>query len=92
MRKIILGSLLGLSLIVMAHRGGHDRPTRPYPEIVIPRCKNDVIRKQEFETFKNELISQGYTIVRAMTSETTFSVLVEKNGIQSVKEKVWCSF
>ena len=92
-KKIILISLLGMSVLGFSHRKHSKKVERPIPQLQIPRCKNIQIREQEWEQYQTELRLKGYKILRAITSDTTFSVLVEdSNGNRKIEEKVWCSF
>ena len=51
-----------------------------------------MLENQAFEDFKNHLISSGYTIVRSITSDTIFNVLVrDKLGLEHWEHKQWCS-
>lgn len=104
MRKSLIVSMLVLSSLGFAHRS-KSKPSPPpvntsngcttygTTTICIPRCKDVNARNQAFEEFKNQLISSGYTIVRSMTSDTTFDVLVrDKIGLEHWEHKQWCSF
>ena len=42
--------------------------------LCIPKCKDTNARKQAYEEFENQLVSEGYTIIRSITSETTFNL------------------
>ena len=59
--------------------------------LCIPKCKDTNARKQAYEEFENQLVSEGYTIIRSITSETTFNVLVRDNlGLEHWEYKEWC--
>ena len=59
--------------------------------LCIPKCKDTNARKQAYEEFENQLVSEGYTIIRSITSETTFNVLVRDNlGLEHWEYKAWC--
>ena len=92
-KKLVLISLLSMSMLGFSHRKHSKRVEKPIPQLQIPRCKNTQIREQEWERYQAELRLKGYKILRAITSDTTFSVLVEdSNGNRKIEEKVWCSF
>lgn len=92
-KKLILLGLLSISILGFSHRKHSKKVEKPSIQIQIPRCKNTQIREQEWEQYQTELRLKGYKILRAITSDTTFSVLVEdNNGNQRIEEKVWCSF
>ena len=83
-----MGKSLIISMFVLSSLGfAHRSKSKPSPSqintsngcttygtttICTPRCKDVKTRNQEFEEFKNQLISSGYTIVRSVTSDTTF--------------------
>lgn len=59
--------------------------------LCIPKCKDTNARNQAYEEFESQLVSEGYTIIRSITSETTFNVLVRDNlGLEHWEYKEWC--
>ena len=103
MRKSLIVSMLVLGSLGFAHRS-KSKPSPPPVKtsngcttygtttICTPRCKDVNTRNQAFEEFKNQLISNGYIIVRSMTSDTTFDILVrDKFGLEHWEHKQWCS-
>ena len=103
MRKLLIISMLVIGALGFSYR----RKSKPSPPPVntskgctnygtttlcIPRCKDVNARNQAFEDFKNHLISSGYIIVRSITNDTTFNVLVrDKLGLEHWEHKQWCS-
>ena len=104
MRKLLIVSMFVLGSIGFAHRSkskpspppintSNDCTTYGTTTICTPRCKDVNAKNQAFEEFKNQLISSGYTIVRSITSDTTFDILVrDKIGLEHWEHKQWCSF
>ena len=104
MRKSLIISMLVLGSLGFAHRS-KSKPSPPPVKtsngcttygtttLCTPRCKDVNARNQAFEEFKNQLISSGYTIVRSITSDTTFDILVrDRLGLEHWEHKQWCSF
>lgn len=90
-KKIILISLLSMSMLGFSNRKHNKKIEKPSTQIKIPRCKDQNEKEKEWQQFQTELRLKGYKILRAVTSETNFSVLVEdSNGNQRVEEKIWC--
>ena len=104
MRKLLIISMIMLGVLGFSYR----RKSKPSPPpvntsnncinygtgtvICTPRCKDINVRDKALEDFKNHLISSGYTIVRSITSDTTFDILVkDKYGIEHWEHKQWCS-
>ena len=102
MRKSLIISMFVLNSLGFAHRS-KSKPSPPpintsngcttygTTTICTPRCKDTNARKQAYEEFENQLVSEGYTIIRSITSETTFNVLVRDNlGLEHWEYKEWC--
>lgn len=90
-KKIILISLLSMSMLGFSNRKHNKKIEKPSTQIKIPRCKDQNEKEKEWQQFQMELRLKGYKILRAVISETNFSVLVEdSNGNQRVEEKIWC--
>ena len=88
-KLVVLFLLLGC---LYCHRHNEDNNITPTPNIKIPVCKDEDIREREFLKYKNYLLSKNYEIVKSLTSETTFSVVVkDKYGQEHVETKEWCS-
>lgn len=88
-KKLVILGLLCISVLGYSHRKHNNKIEKP--SIRIPRCKNQIEKEKEWQQFQMELRLKGYKILRAVTSETNFSVLVEdNNGNQRVEEKIWC--
>ena len=103
MRKLLIISMIMLGVLGFSYR----RKSKPSPPpinisngcttygtttLCTPRCKDVNARNQAFEEFKNQLISSGYTIVRSITSDTTFDILVrDRLGLEHWEHKQWCS-
>ena len=103
MRKLIILVMLGIGSLGYAHRS-RQRPSRPPQEdsncntygtttMCVPKCKDENARNKEFGEFKNQLISNGYIIVKAITSDTSFDILVRDSvGNEHWEHKDWCKF
>lgn len=90
MKKLLIISLIGLGLL-SCHSSKTENTVSPYPQLRLPRCKNEVIRKQEYDKFIEELREQGYTIKSSVTDDMNFTVYVDNpQGNREVKTKQWC--
>ncbi len=96
MKRLIILVMLGISSISFSHRS-RDRISKPSgyggTNLKIPLCKNQYEREKAFGEFKNQLISNGYTIVRVITSDVSFDILVRDSaGNEHWESKDWCKF
>lgn len=96
MKKLLVLVMLVISSLGFSHRS-KNKISNPNgyggTNLKIPLCKNQYEREKAFEEFKNQLISNGYTVVRAITSDVSFDILVRDSaGNEHWEHKDWCKF
>lgn len=89
MKKLLIISLLGLSMLSCSKHSENN--ASPYTQLKIPKCKNEEIKKEEYNKFIDELTSQGYKIDGAILDDMNFNVwVIDQQGNRILKTKQWC--
>lgn len=96
MKKLLVLVMLGIGSLGFSHRS-KNKISNPNgyggTNLKIPLCKNQYEREKAFEEFRNQLISNGYTIVKSIASDVSFDILVRNNtGNEHWEHKDWCKF
>ena len=96
MKKLLILVMLVIGSLGFSHRsrGKIGKPSGyGGTNLKIPLCKNQYEREKAFEEFRNQLISNGYVIVKSVASDVSFDILVRDNiGNEHWEHKDWCKF
>ncbi len=96
MKKLLILVMLGIGSLGFSHRSrGKISKPNGYggTNLKIPLCKNQYEREKAFEEFRNQLISNGYVIVKSIASDVSFDILVRDGaGNEHWEHKDWCKF
>lgn len=96
MKKLLVLVMLVISSLGFSHRS-KNKISNPNgyggTNLKIPLCKNQYEREKAFEEFRNQLISNGYVIIKSIASDVSFDILVRDGaGNEHWEHKDWCKF
>lgn len=96
MKKLLVLVMLNVVIIGFSHRS-KNKISRPNgyegTNLKIPLCKNQYEREKAFEGFRNQLISNGYVIIKSIASDVSFDICVRGSaGNEHWEHKDWCKF